>query len=122
MLWEQDVVSSNLAVPTILKKPPRRGGFFIRPARSVELFRSAERSTAKFCETQNIPLIREAHLAETERSVVNLAVPTILKKPPRRGGFFIRPARSVELSRAARRSNAGFCEPQNLHVIRRSRT
>lgn len=33
--------------------------------------------TAEFCETQNIPPIREALTAGTERSVVNLAVPLV---------------------------------------------
>ncbi len=81
--WEQDVVSSNLAVPTILKTSPC-GRFFIVRIGPFELFRAAptsrgeaERSTAEFCETQNIPPIREAHPAGTERSVVNLAVPRL---------------------------------------------
>jgi hypothetical protein len=74
--WEQDVVSSNLAVPTISKTSPS-GRFFIVRTGPFELFRYAERSTAEFCKTQNIPPIREALTAGTERSVVNLAVPLV---------------------------------------------
>jgi hypothetical protein len=66
----------NLAVPTILKTS-LQGRFFIVRTGPFKLFRAAKRSTAQFCDTQNIHPIREAHSAGTERSGVNLAVPTL---------------------------------------------
>ena len=76
------------------QKPPLEGGFLLC-GWSVRTYRSAVRSKAEFCKKQNLHHPREAHPAWRFQRNLNLAVPTILKKPPCKGRLFYCPDRPV---------------------------